>query len=66
MSHYLVVMKNISMSVLILVDKSEGPFVKLFEEQMANFVGRNYTACTSGTAAIDIAVSALEQEVMRL
>lgn len=40
---------------------SEGPFVKLFEEQMANFVGRNYaTACTSGTAAIDIAVSALE------
>lgn len=40
---------------------SEGPFVKLFEKQMANFVGRNYaTACTSGTAAIDIAVSALE------
>ena len=42
---------------------SEGPFVKLFEEQMADFVGRNYaTACTSGTAAIDIAVSALELE----
>ena len=40
---------------------SEGPFVKLFEKQMANYVGRKYaTACTSGTASIDIAVSALE------
>ena len=40
---------------------SEGPFVELFEKQLANYVGRRYgTACTSGTAAIDIAVSALE------
>jgi perosamine synthetase len=39
---------------------SEGPFVKRFENEMANFVGRNYaTACTSGTAALDIAVSVL-------
>ena len=40
---------------------SEGPFIKKFEKQMADFVGRKYgIACTSGTAAIDIAVSALE------
>ncbi len=39
---------------------SEGPFVKKFEEEMANFVGRNYaTSCSSGTAALDIAVKAL-------
>jgi perosamine synthetase len=39
---------------------SEGPFVKKFEENMANFVGRKYaTACSSGTAALDIAVKAL-------
>ena len=40
---------------------SEGPFIKQFEKQMAEFVGRKFaTACTSGTAAIDIAVSALQ------
>ena len=40
---------------------SEGPFVKTFENKMARYVGRKYaTACTSGTAALDIAVSALE------
>ena len=39
---------------------SEGPFVKKFENKMARYVGRKYaTACTSGTAALDIAVSAL-------
>jgi perosamine synthetase len=39
---------------------SEGPFVKRFENQMANFVGRKYaTACSNGTAALDIAVSIL-------
>jgi len=39
---------------------SEGPFVKIFENQMANYVGRAFaTACSSGTAAIDIAVMAL-------
>ena len=40
---------------------SEGPFVKTFENKMAHYVGRKHaTACTSGTAALDIAVSALE------
>ena len=40
---------------------SEGPFVKKFENKMARYVGRKHaTACTSGTAALDIAVSALE------
>jgi perosamine synthetase len=39
---------------------SEGPFVQKFESQMAHYVGRKHaTACTSGTAALDIAVSAL-------
>lgn len=39
---------------------SEGPFVKIFESQMANYVGRAFaTACSSGTAALDIAVMAL-------
>jgi len=39
---------------------SEGPFIKKFESQMAHYVGRKYaTACSSGTAALDIAVSAL-------
>ena len=39
---------------------SEGPFVKRFENEMADFVGRKYaTACSSGTAALDIAVSIL-------
>lgn len=40
---------------------SEGPFVKKFETQMAEYVGRKFaTACSSGTAALDIAVSSLE------
>ena len=40
---------------------SEGPFVQRFEQQMALYVGRRYaTTCTSGTAALDLAVSALE------
>jgi perosamine synthetase len=39
---------------------SEGPFVEKFERQMARYVGRKYaTACSNGTAALDIAVSAL-------
>jgi len=39
---------------------SEGPFVTEFEDQMALYTGRKYaTACTSGTAALDIAVAAL-------
>jgi len=40
---------------------SEGPFIKRFEDDMSSCVGRKYaTACTSGTAALDIAVGALE------
>ncbi len=40
---------------------SEGPFVERFEQEMANYIGRKYaTACSSGTAALDIVVSALE------
>ena len=43
---------------------SEGPFVKRFEKEMASFVGRKYaTACSSGSAALEMAVSALELEV---
>ena len=40
---------------------SEGPFVSRFEEGIADYVGRKYaTACSSGSAAINIAVRALE------
>jgi len=40
---------------------SEGPFIKRFENDMAKYVGRKYaTSCTSGTAALDIAVSVLD------
>jgi perosamine synthetase len=40
---------------------SEGPFVSRFENEMANYVGRKYaTACTSGTAALDLAISTLD------
>jgi len=40
---------------------SEGPFVKRFEEGMAARVGRRYgIAVCNGTAALDIAVSALD------
>ena len=42
---------------------SEGPFVSRFEKEMAQYVGRKYaTACSSGTAALDIAISALNLE----
>ena len=40
---------------------SEGPFIKKFENNMASYIGRKYaTACSNGSAAIDIAVRALE------
>lgn len=40
---------------------SEGPFVRKFENEMANYVGRKYaTACANGSAAIDIAVKSLK------
>jgi perosamine synthetase len=40
---------------------SEGPFVKRFEDEMCSYIGRKYaTTCTSGTAALDIAVSSLD------
>ena len=40
---------------------SEGRFVKKFENNMASYIGRKYaTACANGSAAIDIAVRALE------
>lgn len=39
---------------------SEGPFIKKFEEGIANYVGRKYgVACANGSAALDIAVKAL-------
>lgn len=39
---------------------SEGPFVEQFENMMADYVGRDFaTSCSSGTAALDIAVAAL-------
>lgn len=39
---------------------SEGPFVKRFEDGMANLVGRKYAlAVTNGTAALELAVEAL-------
>lgn len=40
---------------------SEGPFVEKFEKSMASYIGRKYaSACSSGTAALDIAISTLE------
>jgi perosamine synthetase len=40
---------------------SEGPFVNRFEVGVANYIGRKYAiACSSGSAAINIAVEALE------
>ena len=40
---------------------SEGPFVNEFEEKFSNKVNRKYgIACSSGTAALDIAIRALE------
>ena len=42
---------------------SEGPFIKRFEDDMSSYVGRKYaTACSSGSAAIDIAVKTLGLE----
>ncbi|MCT7516350.1 DegT/DnrJ/EryC1/StrS family aminotransferase [Aliarcobacter cryaerophilus] len=39
---------------------SEGPFIKKFEENMANYVNRKYAvAVTNGTAALEMAVEAL-------
>jgi perosamine synthetase len=39
---------------------SDGPFVERFEEEFAHYVGREYAvACSSGTAAIDLAVESL-------
>jgi perosamine synthetase len=39
---------------------SEGPFIKRFEEGMANYVNRKYAvAVTNGTAALEIAVKVL-------
>ncbi len=40
---------------------SEGPFVERFEKEMATYVGREFaTACANGSAALDIAIKALE------
>jgi perosamine synthetase len=40
---------------------SEGPFVKQFENNLANYFGRKHAiAVTNGTVAIDIAIDALE------
>ncbi|MEJ5227784.1 DegT/DnrJ/EryC1/StrS family aminotransferase [Thermodesulfovibrio sp.] len=39
---------------------SDGPFVRKFEEEMANYVGRKFAvAVTNGTAALELAVTAL-------
>lgn len=39
---------------------SEGPFVKKFEENVSSYIGRKYaTSCSSGTAALDLAIAAL-------
>ena len=40
---------------------SEGPFVKEFEREFSQRVGRSFgIACSNGTAALDIAIAALE------
>ena len=40
---------------------SEGPFVKQFEERIAERVGRRHgVACANGSGALDIAVAAVE------
>ena len=39
---------------------SEGPFVSKFEDNFSNRVSRKYgIACSSGSAALDLAISAL-------
>jgi perosamine synthetase len=40
---------------------SEGPFVKIFEEKFSNYIGRkNGVAVSNGSAALDIAVKAID------
>jgi len=40
---------------------SEGPFIKQFEEKLADYVGRKYgIAVCNGTAALELAIAALE------
>ena len=42
---------------------SEGPFIKKFEDQMASYVNRKYgIAVSNGSAALDIAIRALDLE----
>ncbi len=42
---------------------SEGPFIKKFEDEMASYVDRNYgIAVSNGSAALDIAIRALDLE----
>ena len=39
---------------------SEGPFVKRFEEDFSNYIGREYgIAVSNGSAALDIAIKAI-------
>jgi perosamine synthetase len=43
---------------------SEGPFIKMFEDKMASYVNRNYgIAVSNGSAALDIAIRALDLEL---
>lgn len=43
---------------------SEGPFIKKFEQGMASYVGKKYAiAVTNGTAALEMAIVALELKV---
>ncbi|ERB62491.1 hypothetical protein N779_25965 [Vibrio coralliilyticus OCN008] len=40
---------------------SEGPFISKFEDNMAAYVGRKHAvACSNGSAALDIAIKALD------
>lgn len=40
---------------------SEGPFIKKFEENMSSYIGRKYAvAVTNGTAALEMAIEALD------
>jgi len=40
---------------------SEGPFIEKFEKNMSRYLGRRYAvACSSGTAALDLVVDALD------
>jgi perosamine synthetase len=43
---------------------SEGPFVSRFEEEFSNYIGRSYgIAVANGSAALDIAVQALDLQI---